>query len=130
MKEIIQFINDGNEAFFKEKLNDTKFIDDALYSGFSKIKKTPYWYIALLIEINNDSMGYVVKLLHNEYLESNSIMSAINLLIGMYKCTEYVKSQENEGYNYYQNEINLDYSPMQINKITEEIHVSICLYLK
>ena len=102
---------------------NTKFIEDALGHDDATICKTPYWFIVLLIKINDDSMGYVITLLYEDYKTTNSIVSAINLLIGIYQCTQYIKSPFTERYDYYQNEIVLEYSQMQVNQILEEIQV-------
>lgn len=123
-ESILEYVIDCNERFYKDKIYEIKFIDDAL--DHKKIETTPYWFIGLLFDINRDCMSHVILIFHKSYKKTSQIQAFVNLIIGIKKYMDIIKALEHERTNFFDHEIIAEYKQflLNLNQIIDDIKVS------
>lgn len=110
-------------------MNDSKFVDEALdQSDEKKIRKTPYWFIGLLIEVNKECLEDLIHMLHRFYTQNLTVQSFANLVIGIRKYVLIVQKAKEEKISHYETNILTDFNSIYINQIIEDLKVSDKLY--
>ena len=81
IEKILMYVENFNQIYYGKNISDIKFIDDAFNDH--KVKGTPYWFIALLQEINEDCLSYIIRLLNNRFRAENSVYNLCSLAVGI-----------------------------------------------
>jgi hypothetical protein len=86
--KILIYVENFNKIYYEKSISDVKFIDEAFNDH--KVKVTPYWFVALLQEINEDCLSYNIRLLNNRFKEENSVYNLCSLVVAIKRYREHI----------------------------------------
>lgn len=123
--DILEFVLNANDMYYGSEADSCHYIDKVIKSkSKDDIINTPYWFVGLLFEVNQETPSFIIDVLFENYTKANTISSMINLIVGIRLYINRIMDAQQAQLRYYENDILTDYNPLKINEIVDRVKVS------